>query len=96
MYSKFSKDSASSGDSAHESGNVNCDSESPDIDDRHASNDVSQVIHEKALGGSDFSQGPSVLQMAFLRLMTQKVIEATANNSAVLKDLNARIRKDRH
>lgn len=42
----------------------------------------------------DWDSSQSVMQLAFIRLMTQKVIEATANCPDVMKHMNSSIRRD--
>lgn len=55
--------------------------------------DIVHIARETTVRDSD--PGPSVLQMAFLQLMTQKVAVAVANCPEVLDQLNANIRADR-
>lgn len=88
MYSRSPSDGDSCDDSVHRLANTDCDVEPVD---RTSDSGISHIAREE----SDLDQGPSVLQMAFLQLMTQKVIEATANCPEVLEQLNSNIRTDK-
>lgn len=56
---------------------------------------LDSAVDEHIACAPPLDQGPSVLQMAFLHLMARKVVEATANQPEVLKQLNAGIRANK-
>ena len=95
MYSRFPQDRASSDDS---------DSQSTDIEqltDKVISINCDQNIDairtlmgEATENAPGAALGANTAQMAYLQLMTQKVMDAVVNNPDVIKLMNSAIRKD--
>lgn len=95
MYSKFPQDIDSKDDGDRQ----------PAVIDSHVDNvlpmyaarnsDIGDGCEEKFNGGPENYKGASLVQMAFLQLMTQKVMQAVANCPDALKLMDSDSRTDK-
>jgi hypothetical protein len=94
MYSKFPQDIGSNDDSDQQPTVVefNVDNVVPMYAARNS--DVGEFRQEKFKNSPENYQGASLVQMAFLQLMTQKVMEAVANCPDALKLMDSDSRPD--
>lgn len=63
--------------------------------DSNSCHGQSDILQENTVSKVDSDQDASVLQMAFIQMMTQKVLEATRNHPDILEQVNSKIRTDR-
>ncbi len=93
MYNKTSAAFDAFGSSANEPEHLSHDNNSARLVSSSVQHCPHQARGDSMPGGCD--DAASDLHMAFLHVMTQKVMEATAKQPSVLKQLNASIRRDR-